>query len=265
MRIDEAAKISYSIANGIDGFCTHPVTDVVYSIVGGNASGGGDVGMYGYYNLSNNTRATVTYKYNPSVVLTGPSGAAYTAQGIDYNKADGCLYIKYLSGTTHHLIKIANFEDGDLANDTALLVSTAMKGCNEMRFHPTDPNMLYYVYDTKICRLDVSDPNATEEVLYEYSDIISTIYGLCFDDKGNLYFTSRYGYRGFYMVTPDGATIKLSGANGYSDGHVDGDWTVATKLAAPTAITFSKANACFYIGEYNSRYVRKYTPYVPSN
>ncbi|MDR2682414.1 MAG: hypothetical protein LBB64_00915, partial [Dysgonamonadaceae bacterium] len=76
------------------------------------------------------------------------------------------------------------------------------------------------------------------------------------------YLTNRNGTHAIWMITSDGALIKVIG-NGM--GNVEGGQATA-KLSYPAGIGIG-GNGCLYISQYgstSSSRIRKYIPHVPS-
>jgi sugar lactone lactonase YvrE len=134
-------------------------------------------------------------------------------------------------------------------------------GAMAMAFNPIKPNLLYYTYGNSVYSLDVSN-SAAAPVLVINTGLSNPIHGICFDPKGNAYIANRNGTHAIWMITSDGALIKVIG-NG--EGNVDGPQATA-KMTYPSAIAIN-SNGCLYINHYGSTVssrIRKYTPHVPS-
>jgi hypothetical protein len=174
---------------------------------------------------------------------------------------DGYLYLK--DATEVKMAKV------NLADNTVSLIENSnpshfYPNGMAMAFNPVKPNLLYYTFNLSVYSLDVSDPNASPVLVVTATseEMQTPIHGICFDPKGNAYLANRNGSHAIWMLTSDGALIKVIG-NG--PGNVDGPQATA-KMTHPASIGIG-SNGCLYISQYGnviSSRIRKYTPHVPT-
>jgi hypothetical protein len=146
--------------------------------------------------------------------------------------------------------------------DNVTVVSEVTDAALDMAVNPLQPNLLYYVFASKVYTLDltkdVNDASAKTEIV---SSGLNTVTGICFDAKGNAYLAERNGRHGIWMITSDGALIKVIG-NG--SGNVEGGQATA-KMTSPSSIDFG-GNGCLYLSQHNAGgRIYKYTPYQPAD
>jgi hypothetical protein len=203
-------------------------------------------------------------KYDPAnnyaeedVTITLPTTDQGTARsnGTAIACHDGYLYLRYSLGK--YLYKV------HLSTGAISVASEVTDAATCMAINPLQPNLLYYAYSSKVYTVDltkaVDDATAKTEIVGSGPGL-NTVTGICFDAKGNAYLVERNNQRAIWMITSDGALIKVIG-NGA--GYVEGGQATA-KMTTPSSIDIG-GNGCLYVTTHvNTGYVWKYTPHVPS-
>jgi sugar lactone lactonase YvrE len=229
-----------------------PATNIVY------AGAENTAGSYWVYDPADNWKPK-------SVAYTGdiptPSDNKH-ATGIAYH--NGNLYLKYAG--------IANLYRVNLTSNVSEIVNTKIWEVQGMAIHPVNGKLYFTSINTSggnkdgVYAVDLSlgadaDPQPVALVNTEEANTFNTPERICFTADGTGYVVSRYGQRCIFMLTPDGAFIRVLG-NG--NGHTDGGNSVAQTnslmgIAAAADGTLYVTESANYYG-----WFRKYTPHIPS-
>jgi hypothetical protein len=183
------------------------------------------------------------------------------ATGIAYH--NGYLYLKYTGN--------ANLYRVNLSTNVSEIVNTKMWNLQGMAINPVDGKLYFTSINTVeshkdgVYAVDLSSGGDPQPVALVDNgtgepNTFNTPERICFAADGTGYVVCRYGKHAVFMIAPDGGFIKLTG-NG--SGHVDGELS-AVKMNGPMGIAVA-ADGTLYIAENGSPfYIRKYSPYVPS-
>jgi hypothetical protein len=226
-----------------------PATNIIY------AGADHTAGLYWVYDPADNW-------IPKSVAYTGDIPTTPTdkhATGIAYH--DGNLYLKYTGN--------ANLYKVNLTSNVSEIVNTKMWNVQGMAINPLDGKLYFTSINTVeghtdgvyVVDLSLGADAIPQAVALVDGTIFNTPERICFTADGTGYVVARYGQRCIFMITPDGAFIKVLG-NG--SGHTDGGNNVA-KTNSLMGVA-AAADGTLYVTESANNYgwFRKYTPHVPS-